>query len=70
MQNAYICQKNIKHYQLHSYKTGKIQATTINIKLNNTSVNISSVHCPPRHTIFKNEYKLLAAVDFDAKHSY
>lgn len=58
--------KNIKHSQLYSYETGRIQATTINIKLKNTSVNISSL-CPPRHTIFENEYKFLAAVGFDAK---
>ena len=74
---AIIIRDNIKHFPLPEYKTDHIQATSVNISENKTT--ISSVYCPPKYNINRDQFtdyfstlgpRFLAAGDFNAKHTF
>jgi len=43
-------------YSLPQFQKDYIQASDIQITLNNISLNIFAVYCPPRHTITSNQF--------------
>lgn len=74
---ALIVHNKINHYPMPEYRTEHIQATSIAIT--GTNIVISSIYCPPRHNINKDQFidffatlgsKFLVAGDYNAKHTY
>lgn len=74
---ALIVLNKINHHPMPEYRTEHIQATSIAIT--GTNVVISSIYCPPRHNITKDQYidffatlgiKFLVAGDYNAKHPF
>ena len=74
---AILVRKDIKHFPMPEYRTDHIQATSINIPDNN--ITISSIYCPPRYSINRNQFldyfatlgpRFIAAGDYNAKHTF
>lgn len=74
---AIIIKNNIKHFHSGNYTENHLQATTITIQEKVTTLNISSVYCPPKYNIKKDEFlkffrtlgnRFMAGGDFNAKH--
>lgn len=77
--SAILVKSNIKHHLSQSYCKECIQSTSIVVNDRNGYITVSSLHCPPRHTIKEeqfNEYfktlgnRFIAASDFNAKHTF
>lgn len=74
---ALIVRNIVRHYPMPEYRTDHIQATSI--ALAGTHMVISSIYCPPRHSIKKEQFidffstlgnKFLVAGDYNAKHTF
>lgn len=74
---AIIIRKNVKHHELTKYEKEHLQATSIEIEEWNGPLVLSSVYCPPKHTIKSNEFdeylrtlgpRFIAGGDYNAKH--
>ena len=72
-----LIRNDIKHFPMPEYKTEHIQATSINIHDNKTT--ISSVYCPPNYNIKQDQFldyfatldpKFIAAGDYNTKHTF
>jgi len=68
----------IRHYLLPSFQEHDIQATNIQINVNNIPINLSSIYCPPSHNINKDKFNsffnslshvFIVGGDFNAKHN-
>ena len=75
---AVLIKKSIKHELELEYKTPHIQSTTISIKDHHGALSVSSIYCPPRHSIKKVQYehffntlgsRYIVGGDFNAKHN-
>ncbi len=72
--------ENIKHYEGVKIEEETMQVTTINVRLNNQrEINISSIYCPPRYNLTKENYvtllkslgfNFIIGGDFNAKNTY
>lgn len=74
---AILIRSSIEHYELPQFKTEHIQATSVNIQHRNGHFNISSVYCPPRHSISEEHFntyfkslgpRFIAGGDWNSKH--
>lgn len=77
--SAVIVKENILHHEEFKYEEKEIQAVAIEIKTKRFPLTISSVYCPPRYNLKKEQYKSLLDIlgdrfviggDFNAKNSY
>lgn len=75
---AIIIKNSIKHQIEDKFEKMHIQATTITIYLQKVPLTISSVYCPPKHSITKEQYeeffnslgnRFIAGGDYNAKHT-
>ncbi|KAJ8725184.1 hypothetical protein PYW07_016142 [Mythimna separata] len=53
---AVLIKSTIDHYELPSYTTEHIQATSIQIQDRNGQFSVSSVYCPPKHKIIEEQF--------------
>lgn len=76
---AIIIRRNIKHHLLPEYKTNHIQATTISVEDKCGYFNVSSIYCPPKHTISETMFtdffltlgsRFISGGDWNAKHTH
>ena len=76
---AILIRNKIRHYCLEDFSKDYLQATTIHIDCIIGSLTLSSVYCPPRFKILKDQFeeyfeklgnKFLACGDYNAKHTY
>jgi hypothetical protein len=77
--SAILIKENIKHYEELKIEEEIMQVTTLNIQVKNKTFNVSSIYCPPRHNLKKEDYiKLFKTLssnfviggDFNAKNTY
>lgn len=77
--SAILIKSNIKHHQSQPYCKDFIQATSIVVCARASNITVSSLYCPPKHTIKEenfNEYfktlgnRFIAAGDYNAKHTF
>lgn len=76
---AILIKSNIKHHLLQNYQEAHLQATNVSIQHLNYSLTLSSVYCPPKHKISKDQFDhffqslgkhFVAGGDFNAKNVY
>ena len=76
---AVVIKSSVKHHQLASYQTEQIQATTLSVEDKHSTLNVSSVYCPPKHKIKEHEFshyittlgkRFIAGGDWNAKHTF
>lgn len=76
---AIIVSNRIKHYELQKHDKDYLQATSIVIEDWRGPLTVSSVYCPPRHTISQEKYldffstlstRFIAGGDYNAKHHF
>lgn len=74
--SAILVKNRIKHHQLAPISKTNLQATSIAITEGNSTLNISSIYCPPNKSITEEEFshyfatlgtRFLAAGDYNAK---
>lgn len=74
--SAIIIRSTLKHHELESYITSKIQGTILQLEALSRPIVISAIYSPPRHTISVEEYEqflsllgthYLVAGDWNAK---
>lgn len=74
-----LINRRIPHYTLPSKSSTNIQATSIAVKIKYESIVVSSIYCPPNHSIRTDDFnlffaslgpKFIAAGDFNAKHTH
>lgn len=75
-----IIKKSCKHYEVPSIVTETMQVSSIKVATsNNREYNISSIYCPPRHQLKKEDYSRLfkslgpnfiIGGDYNAKNTY
>ncbi|GBP23642.1 RNA-directed DNA polymerase from mobile element jockey [Eumeta japonica] len=77
--SAILIKSTIKHYQSQPHCKDYIQATNVVVSAGVSDITISSLYCPPRHTIKEqhfNDYfktlgkRFIAAGDYNAKHTF
>lgn len=75
--SAILVHKDVKHFLMPEYEKEHIQATSINLPDNGTT--ISAVYCPPKYNIRKEQFieyfktlgpKFISAGDYNAKHTF
>jgi hypothetical protein len=75
--SATIIGKDTELHELAKHEMGHIQVTNISIEDSEINVTISTIYCPPRHTIKMELYsaitnslrhRLLVGGDLNAKH--
>ena len=73
-----IIKSSIKHYELTSFRKDYLQATSVAIEDCHGTITTSAVHCPPRHSIAKENFdsffdalgnRFIAGGDYNAKHT-
>jgi len=73
-----IIHTTVSHYELTSYQTNKIQATSVKIKTMSRRLTVAAIYSPPRHSISADEYKdflqtlglrFIVGGDWKAKHT-
>lgn len=76
---AIIIRSSIAHYELPKYEENYLQATTIQVCKLPAPITVSSVYCPPRHNITKDNIKpffeslgnvFICGGDFNCKHTH
>lgn len=76
---AIIIRSSIKHHELPKYEENFLQATTVQVHKLPAPINVSSVYCPPRHNITKDQFKpyfetlgntFICGGDFNCKHTH
>lgn len=74
---AIFIRSSIVHHELPKYEKDFLQATTIQVYKLPTPLNVSSVYCPPRHRLTKDQLKpffsslgntFICGGDFNCKH--
>lgn len=77
--SAILIRSNIKHHQSQSYQKDYIQATSVVVYDCISNITISSLYCPPRHTIKDDQFndyfktlgnRFIAGGDYNAKHTF
>lgn len=76
---ALIVKSSLKHHELLPYQTEHLQATTIAVESKTGNINISSIYCPPKHSIKEEQFthffntlgpRFIAGGDWNSKHSH
>lgn len=74
-----VIKSSIVHHELPKYEEHSLQATTVQVNKLPTPINISTIYCPPRHNITKNDFKVFFETmgnafiyggDFNCKHTH
>lgn len=77
--SAVVIKNSIKHYENTEIKLETMQVTTVTVNIRNKNFNISSIYCPPRYNLKREDYaKLFKTIghhfiiggDFNAKNTY
>lgn len=76
---AVIIRNSIVHHELSKHEEHHLQATSVHVNKLPTPMTISSVYCPPRHNLTKNDFKtffetlgnnFVCGGDFNSKHTH
>lgn len=77
--SAILIRSNIKHHQAQPYQKDYIQATSVVVYDWISKITVSSLYCPPRHTVKKEQFddyfkylgnRFIAGGDYNAKHTF
>lgn len=77
--SAVIIRESIEHYELMKTQYESMQVTTVSVSTRNRVYRISSIYCPPRHTLRKSDFTdlfksfgshFIIGGDFNAKHPF
>ena len=74
-----LIRNRIKHYTLEKFSKNYLQATSICLECGVGDLTLSSIYCPPRFSVIKEQFeeffntlgdRFLACGDYNAKHTY